>query len=221
MLKMSISNPQVAIAGKVVEGETERVIAGAVVEIIEMPKRFQAILALKALPYGSRWEKMRDTPGRSGYRDRPDCKITDNNGYFYFVDLPPGEYLLEASLPGSGTRYSKVQKKVKISHSVNGKNSTMMANMVLSPTGIKGTISEVNDPKKVILNAKIQVQGSPESAISNQKGNYHLLGLESAKSGQSTVTLIVFATGYQQVSQSVVIQQGAIISNQNFSLNPQ
>lgn len=212
MLKMSLSNPQIAIAGRVLEGETEQVIAGAMVEIIEMPKRFQAILALKALSYASQWEKM---------SDRPDRKIADTNGCFYFLNLPAGEYLLAASLPGSGTRYSKFTKKVQLANSGNDKIPTVMVDMVLSPTGIKGTISDADDPKKLIINAKVQVQGSPENTISNQKGNYYLLGLESTKSGQRTVTLVVSAIGYQKVSQSIVIKQGEIIGNQNFSLQPQ
>ena len=73
MLKMSVSKPQIAIAGRVLEGETEKIISGAMVEIIEMPERFRAILSLKALQYGSQWEKM---------SERPDRKITSSDGYF-------------------------------------------------------------------------------------------------------------------------------------------
>ena len=58
MLQMSVSNPQIAIAGRVLEGETEKAISGTMVEIIEMPEKFKAILSLKALQYGKQWEKM-------------------------------------------------------------------------------------------------------------------------------------------------------------------
>jgi CarboxypepD_reg-like domain/Carboxypeptidase regulatory-like domain len=204
MLKMNVSNPQIAIAGRVIEGETAQVIPGAMVEIIEKPEKFHRILALKQL--------------MGEYCDR---KTTDHNGYFHFLNLPAGEYLLAASLPGSGTRYSQVTKKVQLTNSSNGKISTVMMDMVLSPTGIKGMIHDANDPKKIIANVKVQVQGSPENTISNQKGNYYLLGLEATKSGQRTVTLVISAIGYQQLSQSIVIKQGEIISNQNFSLQPQ
>lgn len=209
MLKMSVSNQQIAIAGKVLEGETEKTISGAIVEIIEMPERFRAILSLKALQYGLQWEKM---------LERPDRKITTSDGDFHFINLPVGEYLLETSLPKSATRYKNGRKTVKVSATVDGKIPTMMTKIVLLPTGIKGTITDADEPNKAVINAKVQIQDSRDSTLSDQKGNYRLLGLESSKSGQRTVTLIVSATGYQQVSKSLVIQLGEVIAEQNFSL---
>ena len=225
MLKMGISNPQVAIAGRVLEGETEKAISGAMVEITAMPNKFQTILSLKALQYGSQWEKM---------SDRLDRQITASDGYFYFVDLPDGDYTLKASLPGSGTRYKNGEQKVKVDPP--NKNAiptsikdivkeiipTTITDIVLEPTGIKGkiTATDVDQPEKEILNAKVQIQGSSESTLSDQKGNYRLLGLDAFKSGKRNVTLIVSATGYQKVSQSVEINKGKI-SDQNFSLKPQ
>ena len=206
---MSISNSQIAIAGRVLEGESEKIIAGAVVEIIEMPEKFKSILSLKTLQYGLQWEKM---------RDRIDRKITTNDGYFHFVNLPKGEYVIEASLPNSGTRYSQVKKTVQVADSVDGKIPTHITDIVLLPTGIKGKITDADDPKKAVVNAKIKIKDSRDSTFSDQRGHYSLLGLESSKSGQRNVTLIVSATGYQQVSQSVLIKQGEVISEQNFSL---
>jgi hypothetical protein len=209
MLELSIVNQQIAIAGKVLQGETEKTISGAIVEIIAMPEKFRAILSLKALQYGSQWEKM---------SARLDRKMTSIDGYFYFTNLPPGDYLLEASLPTSLNRYKKVRTTAKVSAPVNGKIPTTMTEIVLSSTGIKGTITDVNDPKKLIANAKIQIQDSGDSTISDQKGNYLLIDLESPPSGQRTITLIASATGYQQVSQTLKIQRGEVISEQNFAL---
>ncbi|NEU81190.1 carboxypeptidase regulatory-like domain-containing protein [Nostoc sp. UIC 10630] len=211
MLELSIVNQQIAIAGKVLQGETQKNISGAIVAIIEMPEKFRAILSLKALQYGSRWEKM---------PERPDRKITSNDGYFYFTNLPPGEYLLEASLPTSPTRYNEVKTKVQISSPINGKISTTMADIVLSPTGIKGRIIDANEPKKLITNAKVKIQDSGDTTISDQQGNYRLIGLESPKSGQRNITMIVSATGYQQASHLLNIQRGQVISEQNFALKP-
>lgn len=208
MLKMSVSNQQIAIAGKVLEGETENKISGALVEIIEMPEKFRAILSMKALQYGSQWEKM---------LERPDRKITTSDGAFYFTNLPVGEYLLETSLPTSSTRYHSVRKTVKVSAADNGKIAATMTNIVLSPTVIKGTITDADEPNKLIVNAKIQIQNSRDNTVSDRNGNYRLIGLESPKSGQRTVTLIISATGYQQIFQSIDIQRGEVIA-QNFSL---
>lgn len=104
MLKMTVSNQQIAFAGRVLEGETSKTISGAIVEIIEMPEKFRAILSLKALQYGSQWQKMSVRPNR---------KITTSDGCFHFTNLPTGEYLLEVSFAISATWYSKVQKKWK------------------------------------------------------------------------------------------------------------
>ena len=204
------------------EGESNLIIAGAKVEIIEMPKNFSTIVSLKALQYGSQWEKM---------SDRPDRKITASDGSFYFVDLPPGDYKLKASLPGSGTRYKNGVQKVSVSSPIKDVIPTSIkdivkeiipttiTDIVIEPTGIKGTITDKAPPNDAILNAKVQIQGSPESTFSDQEGNYRLLGLDASESGQRTVILIVSATGYQQeVSSSLVIKQGKVISNQNFSL---
>ena len=209
MLTMQISNSQVAIAGRVLERETKEPISGAMVEIIEMPEKFNDILSLKALQYGTQWEKM---------SVRPDRKITASDGSFYFVNLPPGEYKLKASLLGSGTRYKNREQEII----VKDVNQTLMTEIDLLPTGIKGTITDADEQNKAIVNAKVQIQGSPESTFSDQKGNYLLLGLEASKSESDRRTVIVSATGYQQqVSQPLEIQQGEVISNQNFSLNPQ
>lgn len=212
MLKISVSNQKIAIAGRVLEAETEKIISGAIVKIIEMPETFKDILSRKALQYGSQWEKM---------FERLDRKITASDGYFHFVNLPSGEYILEASLPTGGSGYNVVTKKVRVSDSIDGIIPTTMADIVLLPTGIKGIITDADEPSRKILNAKIQIQGSRESTFSDQKGNYRLLGLESSKSGERTVNLIVSAIGYQQAFQSVVIKQGEVISNQDFSLKQQ
>ena len=221
MLQMSVSNPQIAIAGRVLEGETEKAISGAMVEIIEMPEKFKAILSLKALQYGKQWEKM---------STRLDRKITASDGYFYFVDLPKGNYTLQAFVPGSETRYKNGEQKVSVSSPIKDiipisiKDivkeiiPTTITDIVLEPTGIKGKITDADEANKAIVNAKVQIQGSSESTFSDQKGNYRLLGLEASKSGQRTVTLIVSATDYQQKNLvSLVIKQGEI-SDHNFSL---
>lgn len=124
MLKTTFTNPLVAIAGRVVEEETGNVIAGAMVKIIEMPESFQTKLSLKALQYGEKWEKM---------PERIDRKITASDGYFYFVNLPPGDYVLETFLATNVSRYDKVESKVKVSNPIDNKiPTTMMDDIVLS-----------------------------------------------------------------------------------------
>ena len=227
MLTIKIANSQIAIAGRVLEGESNREIAGAEVEIIDMPEKFRTIVSLKELQYGSQWEKM---------SDRTDRKITASNGSFSFFDLPPGSYTLKASVPGSETRYEEGEpEKVTVSSPITDVIPTSIKDVVkeiipttikdivLKPTGIKGTITSMDEPNKAVVNAKVRIQGSSESTFSDHKGNYRLLGLEASKSESEsesdlrTVTVIVSATGYQKVSQSLKIKQGKV-EDQNFSL---
>ena len=205
-----IRSPQVAIAGRVLDGGTKQPISGAMVKIIKMPQKFQTILSLKKLQYGAQWEKM---------SDRADRKITASDGYFYFVDLPEGDYKLKASLPGAGMCYGEKEKAIQVSSAIKDVIPTKIMIIVLKPTGIKGRITDIDSPKKPIVNAKVQIQGSRENTLSDQDGNYSLLALDASPPGQRIVKLIVSATGYQKkVSQPIEIAQGEVISNQNFSL---
>ncbi|QLE58016.1 carboxypeptidase-like regulatory domain-containing protein [Nostoc sp. TCL26-01] len=125
MLELSIVNQQIAIAGRVLQGETNKHIAGVIVAIVEVPEKYQNILSLKALQYGGQWAKM---------SERPDRKITAYDGYFYFTNLPPGEYLLAASLPNSSTQYAEVRQEVQVSAAVDGRIPTTQVDIVFLPT---------------------------------------------------------------------------------------
>lgn len=218
--KVYILNPQVAIAGRVLDGETEQPISGAIVQIDkEIPPKFKTILSMKKLQYGAQWEKM---------SDRIDRKITASDGYFYFVDLPQGEYTLKASLPSVGTSYKQIHVSKAKEYTLLSRDKDLKREIIptsklkieLKLTGIKGKITD--ESEKALFNAKVKVQieESPgESTLSDRKGNYSLLGLDASPSGQRTVNLIVSAKGYQEkVSQPIEIKQGEVIGNQNFSL---
>ena len=89
--KMEIESPQIAIAGRVLRGDKPISGARVKIDIESSPESFQAILSMKAMKYGSQWENM---------SDRPDRKITASDGYFFFVNLPDGNYSLEVSVHG-------------------------------------------------------------------------------------------------------------------------
>ncbi|MGD1703169.1 carboxypeptidase regulatory-like domain-containing protein [Dapis sp. BLCC M229] len=206
---MIISNPQISIAGRVLEeGETEKPISGAMVEIIAMPDRFQEILSLKALQYGSQWEKM---------SDRPDRKITASDGYFYFVDLPQGIYTLAASIPGSRTQYGT--KDFSLTEDSSKRIITAIDDIDLFPVGIQGQVID-SDSNEGIGLAKIQVDKSTEFTLSNFQGNYRL-GVEiSTLQKNNKVTLNVSATGYDEVSEEVNIDLTKV-TEKDFSLERQ
>ncbi len=198
MLSFSSSNPEIAIAGRVLDKETEEIISGAIIEITEMPEEFSKFLELKELQYGAQWEKM---------RERPDRKISAVDGSFYFTNLPVGEYTLTASSPTIGGKYTAGEQTVEVSLS-DEKIATAIADLFLFPTGIKGRITA---EELGVEYAKVQIQDSGESTLSDKDGYYSLLGLESPDSGSREVTLKISAKGYdEQVFESISIERGVV-----------
>ncbi|MFB2971826.1 carboxypeptidase-like regulatory domain-containing protein [Aerosakkonema sp. BLCC-F183] len=76
---------RLAIAGQVIDADTKLAIPGVLVKISQMPDKFKNWLDLHALQYGKNWEKM---------QQRPDRTLTGIDGYFYFINLPDGDYEL-------------------------------------------------------------------------------------------------------------------------------
>ena len=100
VLTLTTKGQRVAIAGQVIDATTQRPIAGARVELGDMPEHFQQRLRLKALQYGDRWE---------GLQARCDRTHTAPDGLFYFTNLPEGHYTLVATAPPPGTYASQPQ----------------------------------------------------------------------------------------------------------------
>lgn len=196
---------QVAIAGTVSDRETGQTLHRANVEISEMPDEFKTKLALRAKQYGFDWDTM---------AERPDRTRTAIDGHFHFLDLPNGKYTLTASLPNAGTRYSTAQIKVEIFRDSQGNLKMASVNIALPPTALRGQVTDSN--KNPIIMAKVQVEGSSESAFSDCEGNYFLSGLEASQP-PSQQTVKVAAMGFQSTSKSFQISQGTV-GNLNFTL---
>lgn len=206
LLKRTIKTHQsITIAGQVLEGETNRPISGATVMIVEKPEKFGNWLSLRSLQYGLRWETM---------NNRPDQQLTAEDGYFYFVDLPGGEYVLEASLLTEATRYDRARETIQVPSSNQNEQKiiTKVINFILSPTGIKGVITD--NANKTLPYARIQIQDGQQHTFSDSDGNYRLLGLEPSK---SNLTFIFSASGYKQASKQVKLAQGKVVVS-NLSL---
>ncbi|MBD2341690.1 hypothetical protein H6G64_32645 [Calothrix sp. FACHB-156] len=204
---------QVAIAGRVTNSETKQAIAGVRVEIhenLETPASpFNTWLALKALQYGDTWEKM---------PERPDRTYTKTDGSFRFLELPRGTYTLTltASVVNAGTRYSPAQSQLIIGEqSGQQKRAIAIVDLALTPTAIKGKIADSKpaDAKKPgVVMAKVQIEESGESTLSEQDGSYLLMDLEAAQKpiAQRTVTVKVFAQGYRDTQATVTLSQGQV-----------
>lgn len=63
---------------------------------------------------------------------RPET-ITAADGHFHLLDLSPGEYTLQASLPGAGTRYGPARMTITVAWDEQGNITLAPANLKLPP----------------------------------------------------------------------------------------
>lgn len=204
----STRSHQVAIAGQVSDKETGLTIGNAIVEITAMPEKFQTKRSLQALRYGSGWETL---------AKRCDRTISAIDGFFYFLDLPPGEYTLTASLPGAATRYKIATIAVNVTQN---QPKFAFAKLTLSPSGIRGKVTDSQGVAIARVNVKIPDSG--ESTVTDDKGNFELIGLEAPKQEKNkrTVTVVVSAKGYQEQTETLQFSLGEVVKK-NIQLTKQ
>lgn len=201
---LTIRNAQVAIAGKVIQAVTKEAMAGAVVEMIQMPAKFARVLQLKALQVGDPWV---------GMKERGDRRIAQADGSFFFTDLPVGEYIIRASIPNSSTRYNAVEQTYQVTRNETSEVQAAIGDLAIPPTGLQG---KVFAKKKGVAFAKIKLLGSKESTITDQTGAYRFTGLE-ASGGEMTQSMFqISSPDHSTQQQSVILQQG-VMSNIDFS----
>ncbi len=207
VIEKAVIRHRVAIAGRVINAQTQQAIANAQITLSEMPDKYRSLLKLKAMQYEfEHWQKI-----------RPDRIYSDQNGYYFFRDLPAGDYSLVASLPKAGTRYSSVNRSVAIA--TNSETSDVVhIDLFLSPTGVQGKITAPENEKFI---AKVQIQGQQEYTFTNGDGEYLLIALESS---QKESTLVISASGYELnlspdlYPPKISLVQGQVLTEQNFQL---
>jgi len=205
--KETIIRHRVAIAGRVIDAKTQQAIVDAQITLSEMPDKYRSILKLKAMQYGvGSWEKI-----------RPDRTSSDQNGYYFFRDLPAGDYRLVAFLPKAGTRYGSANQTVTIAASSES-SGVMPIDLFLSPTGLQGKITAPENEKFI---AKVQIQGQNTYALTNGDGEYLLTGVEASP---QAVLLVISASGYELnpspdlYPPKISLLQGQVLTEQNFQL---
>lgn len=195
MIRWHIVQRRVALAGWVTDGETGKSIEGASVAITAMPAAFERVLR-----YASKTEPL-------------DRTQTREDGSFFFVDLPDGEYTCNISAPRTGRRYaaSQVTATVSRDHQGNLKMTTVKA--ALQPTTIKGKVTGSNHKTGVVL-AQVRVKGSGEQTYTDAQGKFVLVGIEPG-----TRTVQIFAQGYNPASRVVKLPQAGASETVNVALS--
>jgi hypothetical protein len=206
--KLTEVRRQVAIAGRVIDGDTRKPLAGALVNLVgELPPAMRRLLATKERQYGARWNDM---------TERPDRALTAADGLFYFMDLPDGNYTIAVSLAGAGKRYGSGQGSAVVSrdaqHNVRRDFPKMFLEIALRATSVQGKVNDSTRGGGVAM-AEVRVQGSGEHAFSDSIGRYVLAAIEPGKR-----TLVVTAQGYPRVKQEVTIAGPGESVTHNFKL---
>jgi hypothetical protein len=153
-----------AIVGMVRDAVTGRPLAGARVELAAAA-RFEKWLQARAVPHGADWDQM---------DERPDRVLSAADGRFLFVDLPAGRYSLVATLPDGGTRYGAAHAGARVSTETPEVSSVDLA---LPPTTLTGTVRGPGSAPVSL--ARVTVEGSGESTLTDDSGAFTLTGLET------------------------------------------
>ena len=176
-----------AITGTVRDAVTGGPLAGARVEVAGSA-RFDTWLGARALPHGDDWD---------GMQERDDRALTGHDGRFLLVDLPPGRYTLVASLPEAGTRYGTERGTASVPREAG--SAVPSVDLELPPTTVAGTVKGPAGSPAIAL-ARVTVDGSSESTLTDTAGAYVLAGLET---GPRPVR--VAARGHEPASRTVKI----------------
>lgn len=187
---------KVAIAGTASDKVTKQPITDVIVEL------FGQDLHIQMSEKGSLYLINQQT----GLVRLPTSLSKIQNGFFYFMDLPNGEYTLKVSAPKLEKRYEKFkEQKITIPN--------LQANVQLSPTQLVGQVKR-SDNNEPIAKALVKLGGSEYQTLTNDKGEYILLGVVASKP-----TVQVSHPKFERSSKQVELIAG-IERIQDFSLKP-
>jgi hypothetical protein len=130
--------------------------------------------------------------------------LSHNDGFFYFLDLLPGQYRLRVSAPHLGSRYGVIGAVDITVESSNGKPIfDLDGHVKLPPTRLTGIVIRMGEENTPIENARLQILGSDIQTSTDNQGRYGLSGLV-----KGNPTVWAFAEGFVTSSQSVTLVAG-------------
>ncbi|HEY9670733.1 MAG TPA: carboxypeptidase regulatory-like domain-containing protein [Waterburya sp.] len=126
---------------------------------------------------------------------------TRNDGFFYFRDLPTGQYSLNLAASHLGSRYGiATVLNVMVQNAADGRPIfDPKANIPLPPTRLTGQVKR-SDNNQAIATAIIQVLGSEAQILTDKNRLFSLSGIQAGKP-----TIKVSAKGFVTATQQVIM----------------
>jgi hypothetical protein len=139
---------------------------------------------------------------------------TRADGFYYFLDLPAGQYEVNVTIPRLKIVYGTTSvASVDVKNDPAGRPLfDTKANIGIKSTTLVGQVKR-SDNDQPIEKAKVELRGSAARASTDREGRYALFGLQK---GEPTVR--VSAAGYEPISQKVTLIAGQE-TTANFNLN--
>jgi hypothetical protein len=101
------------------------------------------------------------------------------DGYYWFLDLPPGVYQLEGAIPRLGSRYGTGRTgtvRVWDTRDPDGRIRLEPADIALPPTRIHGRVTRQADSSPV-PSARVRLRGDTAADVTAADGRYAIEGL--------------------------------------------
>jgi hypothetical protein len=201
-----IANPQ--LNGTVILNRLQQILTASA---IANPHKLLALQALLDVVPSNAWYKQKINDGRTQ---------TALDGWFYFTDLPMGQYQLEATLPSAGWRYGKtvlaaevkdLERKLPLAPDF---SDILKLKLELPPTTILGNVFDAKTQER-IDSAKINLTESHVHTLTSRQlhqdqhgqWNYRLVAIEPALPFS---TLQVSAPGYVSQQQQIALKPGEV-----------
>lgn len=170
-----------ALVGRAIDQRAQTPLAGVTVMITSGPDAWNARLTTL----------LQGQPGAT-----LNSQLTDGDGVFRWIDLPPGAYTLSAAI--SGTRYAAATASVTLTAT-----TVATTQLALPPTAVTGVI-QAGSPAAPLGQARVRFADSDDATYSASDGSFTLSPVEAGTSRPLEIT----AQNYVLANQPVTLSQG-------------